>query len=125
MAKTDSTEPMVRKDLTEAQVNERRDVLVARLDERDKIDEQKKAQDKKWNEQLRLLDEQISQLGREIRERAALVPSQLEFGGDASAPPPIPGAQVLGGTGKKKRGKAAKKRAPRKKAPANGVATAP
>ncbi len=74
MATTDPTQVIK---LTEEQVNERRDILGARIMQRDKIELQKSSQTKKWNEQLRLLDDQISTLGREVKERAAIVPAPV------------------------------------------------
>jgi hypothetical protein len=73
--------------LSEEDLLKRRDVLVARIAERDKIDEQKSAQNQKWNEQLRLLDGQISTIATEIRDKTAWIPAQLT-GGEAMGVPP-------------------------------------
>lgn len=118
--------PMVRKDLTKQQVEERREILAARVHEVGKLREKKRAADevhrdktKSLKDSIGLLEEQIETLGNEIHEGAALVPSQLDLGSDGHAPPPIPGVDDA----------PKKKRAPRKtttrRARANGAATAP
>jgi len=130
MAKGDSTEPMVRQDLTHEQLEQRSKMLAKLLGERDDIEEEKSGQVAKWNARVRLLDEQISKLGKEIREEAALIPSQLALGRDPDEEPPIPGAELLDDAtiigGRRKRGKAKRaKKAGKKRARANGAAATP
>jgi len=126
MAKTDPDVPMVRKDLTDEQVEERSKVLASRIVERMKLEEKKRDADKKWAAQLKLLEEQIDTLGREVHERASMVPSQLEMGRDPDEPPPIPGVEASS-SARKKRVRGSKKSAPRKKKAtrANGIAASP
>jgi len=133
MANTDSTEPLIPKILSEEAVNKRRDLLVQRLKERDDIEAKKGSQNKKWNEQLRLLDEQISSIATEVRERKALVPAQMAFGDDPHAEP-APGVTPAKGSKSKSSAikasdvnKAAKKKRASRKlsaapAPPNGAA---
>lgn len=114
-------EPTVARELTEEEVNRRRDILCGIIGERDKVEDQKASQTKAWNEQLKLCDEQISTLGKEIRERQAWVPAQLGheglgtgedddddgFGESADA---LLSDPDLAPTAKKKRKRASKKR---------------
>lgn len=131
MAKNDV--PMVRKDLTAAQVEERREILSKRVHEATELRAKKRAADdahrtktKSLKDSISLLDEQIETLGNEIHEGAAMVPIQLDLGDDASAPPPIPG--VPSTPSAKKRG-ARKKTTGRKtstrRSRTNGVAATP
>lgn len=75
------TDPMKQIPLSDEEVSKRSAILARLIGEKDKVEEQKSAQDKKWNEQLRLLEEQISTVATECREKRAWIPTQLT-GGD-------------------------------------------
>lgn len=81
MAAAPTTDPMKQVPLTDEEVTKRSAILARLIGEKDKVEDQKSAQDKKWNEQLRLLEEQISTVATECREKRAWIPSQLT-GGD-------------------------------------------
>jgi len=99
----DSIEPRVQRSLTEKQVTERVKVLVQFIKEKEDIETEKASQTKKWNEQVKLLEEQIHTTSTEIRTKSAWIPRQLALGEDPNAEP-VPGAT----------------RAPRKKAKVAG-----
>lgn len=82
-----STDPMKQVPLSDAELLARRDVLVSRIKERDELEEQKRLQTGKWNESLKLLDEQISTVATEIREKRAWVPAQFTGGEGMGVPP--------------------------------------
>lgn len=76
-ASRNNEDPTEQVELDESDVNKRRDILAKRIGERDKVKAQKAAYVKKTNETLRLLDEQVTTLGTEIRERRAWVPATV------------------------------------------------
>ena len=80
MAKSDSTEPTIARKLSKRELEERTKSLVQCIHEKDELELQKSEQTKKWNAQINLLDEQISQIGGEVRTGTALVPRQLRIG---------------------------------------------
>jgi hypothetical protein len=86
MAAAVSTDPMKQVPLTDEEVQKRSAMLAKIIGEKDKIEEQKSAQNSKWNDSIRLLEEQISTIATEVREKRAWIPTQLT-GGDGMGVP--------------------------------------
>ena len=95
-------EPRVKRTLNEDQLTERRDILGSLIHDKGEIEQKKDSQVKKWNEQLKLIDEQIHTIGIEIYEKSAWIPAQMALGEERAEKMP-PG--VSGRAAKKSRGK--------------------
>lgn len=70
---------MVLRDLTEDEKNAKAESLAAACKDREKLEEKKRTHNRKWNEELIQLDDQISELAEEVNSGQAWVPAQNQF----------------------------------------------